>query len=43
VFRRTLTTIKRRACGFRNREHFRTAILYNCGVLQLYPVTHGEA
>jgi transposase len=39
----TIETIKRRACGFRNRHHFRTAILFHCGGLQLYPVTHGEA
>ncbi len=26
--------------GFRNREHFKTAIYFHCGGLQLYPVTH---
>ena len=29
------------ACGFRNPEHFRTAIFFHCGGLQLYPATHG--
>ncbi len=32
--------IKQMACGFRNRDHFKTAILFHCGGLQLYPVTH---
>lgn len=27
------------ACGFRNREHFRTAIYFHCGGLELYPAT----
>ena len=30
---------KRRACGFRNRERFRTAIFFHCGGLDLYPAT----
>ena len=29
--------IKRTACGFRNRERFRNAILFHCGGLDLYP------
>lgn len=29
--------IKRRACGFRNRQRFRTAIMFHCGGLDLYP------
>lgn len=29
--------IKKRACGFRNMENFKTAILFHCGKLQLYP------
>ncbi|MBD3376284.1 ISL3 family transposase [candidate division KSB1 bacterium] len=29
--------MKRLACGFRNRNHYRTAILFHCGGLQLYP------
>ena len=28
---------KRRACGFRNRARFRTAIYFHCGGLDLYP------
>ena len=29
--------IKRTACGFRNRDRFRNAILFHCGGLDLYP------
>jgi transposase len=29
--------LKRDACGFRNRAGFRTAILFHCGALELYP------
>jgi transposase len=29
--------IKRMACGFRNIEHFKTAIYFHCGGLNLYP------
>jgi len=29
-------TINQMACGFRNREHYRTAILFHCGGLDLY-------
>ena len=29
--------IKRRACGFRNRERFKTAIYFHLGGLDLYP------
>ncbi len=29
--------IKRMACGFRNRSHYRTAIYFHCGGLDLYP------
>ena len=29
--------IKRMACGYRNREHHRTAIYFHCGGLELYP------
>jgi transposase len=36
-----IQTIKKRAYGFRNREHFKTAIYFHCGGLKLYPVTHG--
>jgi len=29
--------VKRLACGFRNRDHYRTAIYFHCGGLELYP------
>lgn len=29
--------VKRLACGFRNRDHYRTAIFFHCGGLDLYP------
>lgn len=29
--------VKRLACGFRNREHYKTAIYFHCGGLELYP------
>ena len=32
-----IMAIKRRACGYRNREHFKTAIYFSCGGLDLYP------
>jgi transposase len=33
--------IKRLACGFRNRENFRIAVLFRLGGLSLYPdITH---
>jgi len=36
----TIQTIKKKACGFRNREHFKIAIYFHCGGLNLLPVTH---
>lgn len=36
-----IQTVKKMAAGFRNREHFKTAIYFHCGGLQLYPATHG--
>lgn len=36
-----IQTIKKRAQGFRNRNHFKTAIFFHCGGLQLHPLTHG--
>jgi transposase len=36
-----IQTIKKMANGFRNREHFKTAIYFHCGGLDLYPATHG--
>jgi transposase len=38
-----IQTIKKMAYGFRNRTHFKTAIFFHCGGLQLYPDTHGNA
>jgi transposase len=35
-----IQTIKKRAYGYRNPEHFKTAVLFHCGGLQLYPKTH---
>src|SRR2546428_3042350 len=32
-----IMTIKRRACGYRNKEHFKTAIYFFCGGLDLHP------
>ena len=32
-----IMAIKRRACGYRNKEHFKTAIYFFCGGLDLYP------
>lgn len=32
-----IQAVKRRACGFRNRLRFRTAIYFHCGGLNLYP------
>lgn len=36
-----IETIKKMACGFRNREHFRQAIYFHCGGLNLYPSVAG--
>lgn len=36
----TIQTIKKMACGFRNRNHFKVAIYFHCGGLNLLPVTH---
>ncbi|PSH02558.1 MAG: ISL3 family transposase, partial [Acidobacteria bacterium] len=32
-----IMAIKRRACGYRNREQFKTAIYFFCGGLDRYP------
>jgi transposase len=37
-----IQTVKKRAYGFRNKEHFKTAIFFHCGGLQLLPATHGK-
>jgi hypothetical protein len=29
--------VKEMACGFRNRGHYRIAIYFHCGGLELYP------
>jgi transposase len=36
-----IQAIRVAARGFRNREHFKTAIYFHCGGLSLYPATHG--
>ncbi len=36
-----IQTIRVSARGYRNREHFKTAIYFHLGGLQLYPQTHG--
>jgi transposase len=40
-----IQTVKKMANGFRNREHFKTAIFFHCGGLDLYPspATHRNA
>lgn len=40
-----IATVQKRACGFRNRDHFKIAIYFHCGGLDLYPasVTHRKA
>ena len=35
-----IATIQKMAYGYRNREHFKTAVLFRCGGLDLYPTTH---
>jgi len=32
-----IMSVKRRACGYRNRRHFKTVIYFFCGGLNLYP------
>ena len=34
-----IMAIKRKACGYRNRDHFKTAIYFFCGGLDLYPTS----
>ena len=40
-----IATVQKRACGFRNRDHFKIAIYFHCGGLDLYPpsLTHRRA
>jgi transposase len=33
-----IMTIKRKCCGFRNAENFKTAIYFHCGGLDMYPL-----
>lgn len=33
-----IMSIKRKCCGFRNSENFKTAIYFHCGGLELYPL-----
>jgi transposase len=33
-----IMTIKRKCCGFRNTDNFKTAIYFHCGGLDLYPL-----
>ena len=33
-----IQALKKRACGYRNRDRFRAAIMFHCGGLDLYPV-----
>ena len=35
-----IATIQKMAYGYRNKEHFKTAIYFHCGNLQLYPEIH---
>jgi len=34
-----ITTVQKRACGFRNRDHFKIAVYFHCGGLELYPAS----
>lgn len=34
-----IATVQKRACGFRNRDHFKVAIYFHCGGLDLYPAS----
>jgi transposase len=37
-----IATVQKRACGFRNPEHFKIAVMFHCGGLALFPaeLTH---
>lgn len=37
-----IATVQKRACGFRNPEHFKIAVMFHCGGLALFPaeMTH---
>ena len=32
-----IATVQKRACGFRNRDHFKIAVYFHCGGLSLHP------
>ncbi len=34
-----IATVQKRACGFRNRDHFKIAVYFHCGGLDLYPAS----
>jgi len=40
-----IATIQKRACGYRNSEHFKIAVYFHCGGLELWPRrwTHSKA
>ena len=40
-----VATVQKRACGYRNPNHFKIAVYFHCGGLNLYPasVTHTKA
>lgn len=40
-----IATVQKRACGYRNPNHFKIAVYFQCGGLNLYPtaVTHTKA
>lgn len=40
-----IATVQKRACGYRNRDHFKIAVYFHCGGLNLYPIpaTHRKA
>lgn len=40
-----IATVQKRACGYRNRDHFKIAAYFHCGRIDLYPqasVTAGK-
>jgi transposase len=34
-----IATVQKRACGYRNPNHFKIAVYFHCGGLNLYPTT----
>jgi transposase len=40
-----IATVQKRACGYRNPDHFKIAVYFHCGGLNLYPapMTHTKA